>query len=73
MRSHRAPQYAHRELAEAGRVLRQRRALWAQRSTIIPQERNIILFPDHDEFRASVIEIESFSFDPRLVNRSIVQ
>ena len=46
--------------------IRELRPVWAVRSVIIPQERNIILFPEHEEFRANVVSVESFSFDPRL-------
>ena len=50
-------------------VLRERRPVWAVPSVIIPRERNVILFPRHKEFRANVLGIEPFSFDPRLVSR----
>ena len=53
--------------------LRERRPAWAVRSVIIPRERNIVLFPEHREFRASVVNIEHFSFDPRLVDRVTIQ
>ena len=49
--------------------LRERRPAWAVRSVIIPQERNVILFPEHKEFRANIVSVEPFSFDPRLIDR----
>ena len=53
--------------------LRERRVAWAVRSVIIPRERNIILFPEHRQFRASIASVEHFSFDPRLVDRVTIQ
>jgi hypothetical protein len=64
------------ELAErlkAESLLRERRPIWAVRSVIIPQERNLILFPEHREFQADVVSIEKFAFDPRLVDRVTAQ
>lgn len=53
--------------------LRECRPVWAVRSVIIPRERNIILFPEHRQFRASIASVEHFSFDPRLVDRVTIQ
>jgi len=53
--------------------LRERHPAWAVRSIIVPQERNIILFPEHREFRAGVVQIERFTFDQRLIERVIVK
>ena len=53
--------------------LRERHAAWAVTSVIIPQERNVILFPENGDFRASVVRIDAFMFDPRLINRLRVQ
>ena len=53
--------------------LRERHAAWAVTSVIIPQERNVILFPENRDFRASVVRIDAFTFDPRLINRLRVQ
>ena len=53
--------------------LRERRPAWAVRSVIIPRERNIVLFPEHREFRASIVSVEHFSFDPRLIDRATIQ
>jgi len=67
-----SPGFSGERLKEESWV-RERRPVWAVPSVIIPQELNIILFTEHKGFRADIVDIEKFSFDPRLINRLTAQ
>lgn len=41
--------------------------VWIVPSVIIQQEHNIILYPEAAGFAASIVRIEPFTFDPRLI------
>jgi hypothetical protein len=41
--------------------------VWVMASVIIAREKNIILYPEAPGFRAQIIDLESFRFDPRLI------
>ena len=41
--------------------------VWVTPSVVIPQENNVVLFPDAERFDAEITGVKPFRFDPRLI------
>jgi hypothetical protein len=46
-----------------------REPVWEVPSVIVPQERNVVLYPEAARYEARITKMERFWFDPRLLKK----